>query len=152
MRADALYHSGIVVEDFDATLEWFTRVAGYQWGELFAGDVTVSTPAGDVVVPMRIAYSVDEPRLEILQAAEGTLWMPADSGVHHLGYWSDDVDADLATLLAEGLTLEAVAPMPDGSALWAYCKPPTGPRIELVSRVIEPALTEMFAAARAGDR
>ncbi len=149
MKAAALYHTGIVVEHFDATLAWFTRTAGYQWCEPYAGDVTVTTPAGEVVVPMRISYSVNEPRLEILQAVPGTLWMPADSGVHHLGYWSDDVDADLRTLVSEGLTVEAQAPLPDGSLMWAYCKAPTGPRVELVSRVIEPALTQMFASARA---
>jgi hypothetical protein len=152
MKPEALYHAGIVVEDFDATLAWFTTIAGYRWCQEYAGDVSVVTPEGEITVPMRLSYSMNEPRLEILQAVPGTLWMPADSGVHHLGYWSDDVDADLATLTATGLTVEARAPLPDGSSLWAYCKAASGPRVELVSRVIEPALSQMFATERAASR
>ena len=40
---------------------------------------------------MKMAYSKSEPRLEIIQSIPGTVWEPADSGVHHIGYWSDDV-------------------------------------------------------------
>jgi hypothetical protein len=148
LKAEALYHSGIVVDDFDATLDWFSQTAGYRWCEPYAGDQVVVTPDGEITVPMRITYSTTEPRLEILQSAPGTLWMPSDSGVHHLGYWSDDVCADMAMLQARGLDVEAQAPLPDGSLLWVYCKAPTGPRIELVSRVMEPALTEWFTRPR----
>ena len=93
---------------------------------------------------MRIVYSVDEPRIEILQTIPGTIWTPADSGIHHFGYWSDDVDADVRVLLSTGMELEATAPLPDGSPLFAYCHGPGRTRIELVNRVMEPMISEWF--------
>jgi len=80
------------------------------------------------------------------------VWTPADSGVHHLGYWSDDVDADLAMLEANGMELEVKSLLPDGATLWAYCKGATGPRIELVSRAMEPFIAQWFATADAGTQ
>jgi lactoylglutathione lyase len=99
---------------------------------------------------MRMAYSGDAPRLEFLQTIPNTVWTPADSGVHHLGYWSDDVDADVATLEANGMELEVKSLLPEGSTLWAYCKGGTGPRIELVSRAMEPFIAQWFATAEVG--
>ena len=98
MKPENLYHSGIVVDDLDATLDWFTKVAGYRWTDVVEVDQVAQTPDGEVTIPMRMAYSGDAPRVEIIQTAPGTIWVPADSGVHHLGYWSDDVESDLAAL------------------------------------------------------
>jgi len=147
VRAGDLYHTGIVVEDLDEARTWWTETAGYRWGPTVGGDTPVVMPDGEITVPMRIAYSADEPRLELVQAIPGTLWMPADSGVHHVGYWSDDVDADIAHLLRRGLSLEVKAPSPDGSTRWAYCKGDRGPRIELVSRAMAPVLQQLFVPA-----
>jgi catechol 2,3-dioxygenase-like lactoylglutathione lyase family enzyme len=148
MRPEDLYHIGIVVEDLDATLRWYTDAAGYEWCEQYAGDQVVETAGGEVTIPLRFAYSMNEPRLEILQAIPDTLWTPSDSGIHHLGYWSDDVNADVETLVATGLTVEARAPLPDGSALWAYCKADAGTRVEVVSSLIRPVMTQWFQTGR----
>jgi catechol 2,3-dioxygenase-like lactoylglutathione lyase family enzyme len=148
MRPEDLYHIGIVVDDLDAALRWYTDVAGYEWCEEYAGDQVVETPGGEVTIQLRFAYSVNEPRLEVLQAVPGTLWTPSDSGIHHLGYWSDDVDGDVETLVATGLEVEAKAPLPDGSALWAYCKAAAGTRVEVVSSLIKPIMTHWFETGR----
>lgn len=112
-------------------------------------DQVAHTPQGGVTVPMRMAYSGTVPRVEILQTVPGTIWVPADSGLHHLGYWSDDVESDLATLEASGMRYEVKGFNPDGSGtlLWPYCKGRTGPRIELVSRAMEPFIAYWFATA-----
>jgi lactoylglutathione lyase len=96
-----------------------------------------------------MVYSGAEPRLELLQTVPGTVWTPADSGVHHLGYWSDDVESDLATLESNGMALEVKSYNPDGSGtlLWAYAKGSTGPRIELVSRNMEPFIAYWWETA-----
>ena len=122
MKPEDLYHIGVVVDDLDEALRSLSELAGYRWCEEYAGDQVVETPRGEITVPMRFAYSMDEPRLEILQSVPGTLWTATSSGIHHLGYWSDDVNADLETLVAGGHELEARAPLPDGTALWAYCR------------------------------
>jgi lactoylglutathione lyase len=149
MKPEDLYHTGIVVDDFDEALDWFTKVAGYWWTDVVEVDQVAQTPSGEITIPMRMAYSGTSPRLELIQAVPGTIWVPADSGVHHLGYWSDDVESDLATLEATGMQYEVKAFNPDGSGtvLWAYCKGKTGPRVELVSRDMEPFIAYWFATA-----
>ena len=145
MKPADLYHAGIVVDDFDEALNRFSQTHGYRWCEPVSIDQLIITPAGEQTVPMRIVYSVDEPRIEILQTIQGTIWTPADSGIHHLGYWSDDVDADVALLLDTGMELEATTPLDDGSPLFAYCHAPGRTRIELVNRVMEPMMREWFS-------
>lgn len=144
MQPQDQYHTGIVVEDFEAGLAWLADVGGYRWCEELAIDQVVWTPAGDTKVPIRFAYSMTEPRLEVIEAVPGTVWMPADSGIHHLGYWSHDVSGELANLTSRGMEIEVQSLLPDGSPLWAYCRAATGPRIELVSRALEPMMTAWF--------
>ena len=154
MKAENLYHTGIVVDDLEATMDWFT-----EGGRLHAGptsstvDQQAVTPDGEMTIPMKMVYSGADPRLELLQTVPGTVWTPADSGVHHIGYWSDDVESDLATLESNGMTLEVKSYNPDGSGtlLWAYAKGPTGPRIELVSRDMEPFIAYWWETATALD-
>ena len=149
MKPGNLYHAGIVVDDLDATLDWFTKVCGYRWTDVVEAEQVVETPKGEQTIPMRMAYSGTEPRLEILQTVPGTVWVPADSGVHHLGYWSDDVESDLATLAANGMRYEVRSYNPDGSGtlLWAYCKGPIGPRVEFVSRAMKPFIEYWWSTA-----
>ena len=73
MKPENLYHSGIVVDDLDATLDWFTKVAGYRWTDVVEVDQVAQIPNGEVTIPMRMAYSGSAPRLEILQTAPGTI-------------------------------------------------------------------------------
>ena len=144
MSPDDLYHSGIVVDDFEGTLEWTAATYGYRWCEPVDARTVVRFPDGEREIRMHITYSMDEPRLEIIEAVPGTLWEPADSGLHHLGFWSDDVDRDVTQLLAAGMALDATGVFPDGSTMWAYCSAPGRPRTELVSSAMRPGLTEWF--------
>ncbi|MFL6084290.1 MAG: hypothetical protein ACJ74F_14020 [Mycobacterium sp.] len=71
---------------------WFTKSAGYTWTDIVSVDQQAVTPAGEITIPMRMVYSGADPRLEIIQTVGGIVWTPADSGVHHIGYWSDNVE------------------------------------------------------------
>ena len=53
----------------------------------------------------------------------------------------------ISCIRVTGMQYEVKAFNPDGSGtlLWAYCKGPTGPRIELVSRAMEPFIAYWFA-------
>lgn len=144
MNAAGLFHTGLVVDDIEAAKVLLAEASGYHWGPSVGGDVPIQTPDGEQFVPMLVAFSVDEPRIELVQAIPGTIWQPSDSGLHHLGYWSEDVAADVDGLLARGYAVEASAPNPDGSSMWAYCKSSVGPRIELVDRGMEPVLSGLF--------
>ncbi|MBL7493535.1 VOC family protein [Frankia sp. AgB1.9] len=149
MKPEDKYHVGIIVDDFDETLAWYSKVFGYRWAEPVDVANPIVTPAGEQTVQMRMTYSVEEPRIEIIQSIPGTLWEPADSGVHHVGYWTDDVVGDVATLTASGMTLDVSGLFPDGSMMWAYCGAPGRQRTELVSRALEPSMRQWWASGAA---
>ena len=147
MNGHDQFHIGIVVDDFDATLDELTRLFGYEWCEPIANDTEVVLPTGETTLPMRLTYSRPLPRVEIVQSVPGTLWQPTDSGVHHAGYWSDDVAADGAALGDRGFTTEATGLAPDRAPMWAYHRSPTGLRIELVSAGLRPMLEAWWGSA-----
>jgi hypothetical protein len=141
MRGEDQFHTGIVVDDLDATLRDLTELFGYEWCDQMNVATPVALPTGEAVIDLRFAYSRTVPRLEIIQSIPGTLWVPAaGSGIHHLGYWSDDVTADSAELVRRGFAVEATGARPDGVPYWTYHRGATGPRIELVSRSVQPGL------------
>jgi hypothetical protein len=144
------FHAGIVVDDLDATLADLTALFGYEWCPQLHIETPVVLPTGATTLDLRFTYSATVPRLEIIQSVPDTLWIPApSSGVHHLGYWSDDVSSDGECLAARGYAAEATGVRPDGTAVWAYHRSPNGPRIELVSRALEPGLAQYWGPGRA---
>lgn len=146
MRATDQFHIGIVAADMAATTAALSRVLGYEWGIETGGQLTVVSPSGEQAVDIRCVYSTTVPRVEVIRAVAGTLWEPVSgSGIHHLGYWSDDVVVDIAELEDAGYTVEAVRPGPGGVPLFAFLNGPTGFRIELLSRAAESALARCWA-------
>ena len=151
MRAADQFHAGIVVDDFDATLSGLTELFGYEWGEEIRATVPVRLPDGEITIDLGFVYSLNLPRLEIIRSIPGTLWSESPgSSVHHLGYWSDDVEADSARLTEKGYANEAMGCDPDGHPYWSYQRSANGLRIELVSRTIEAALQNYWTTGRIG--
>ena len=140
MRAEDQFHVGIVVDDLDGALAQLGELFGYEWCAPFEGQVPVTLPPDTTEIRLRFVYSRTEPRVEVIQSIPGTLWVPAaGSGIHHLGYWSDDVARDGAELARHGFVAEA------SGGQWAYHRSPSGPRIELVDRRLQPGLEQMWA-------
>jgi hypothetical protein len=145
VRGEDHFHVGIVVDDVEATLARLTDLFGYEWAPEMGGTVPVRLPDGDTELAFRCIYSRTSPRIEIVPSMPGTVWVPAEgSGIHHLGYWSDDLGADSAALADAGFAFEAGGLQPDGTRLWAYHRSPVGPRIELVSRVLQPMMEQLW--------
>jgi Glyoxalase/Bleomycin resistance protein/Dioxygenase superfamily len=146
MKAADQFHTGVVVADLDKALAELSQLFGYEWCDEIHVEQPVQTPAGDATVEFRFRYSRSTPRLEVIEQRPGTLWVPAgESGIHHLGYWSDDVAADSAAMEGAGYAFEAAGTGPDGGWAWSYYRSPDGPRIELVSRSLEPLLAMMWS-------
>ena len=142
------FHVGVVVDDLDAALNELGDLFGYQWCPPLAVQTPVVVPSGDFLLDLRFTYSVTVPRVEVIQSVAGTLWMSAaGSGVHHVGYWSDDVEADARRLVSHGYAEEAKGVRPDGAAMWAYHRREGAPRIELVSREIQAGMEQYWASA-----
>ncbi len=147
MRAEDQFHSGIVVDNREEAQAELTELFGYQWCEPIAVATPVTLPDGDTVIDLEFAYSVSAPRLEVIQSIPGTLWTPVPgSGIHHLGFWSDDVSADSAQLSRYGYAAEAAGTRPGGDPHWAYHRAPGRVRIEIVSRLLQPALEQYWAS------
>jgi hypothetical protein len=144
------FHVGIVVDDLDSARAELTELFGYQWCPEMSVRTPVMLATGETELDLRFTYSVSVPRVEVIQSIPGTPWIPAQgSHIHHLGYWSDDVAADAVRLAERGYVEEATGVRPDGAPVWAYHKSPSGPRIELVSRLIQPALEQYWGSAPA---
>ena len=148
MRGADQFHVGVVVDDFDAALDELTALFGYTWCPPLALETPVVLPDGEFMLDLQFTYSATAPRVEVIRSTPGTLWVPApNSGLHHLGYWSDDLAADSALLEARGYAEEARGVDPSGSAIWAYHRSQAGPRIELVSAAIRSGLEQYWATA-----
>jgi catechol 2,3-dioxygenase-like lactoylglutathione lyase family enzyme len=146
MKAADQFHTGIVVDDLERSLGELSELFGYEWCDEIHVEQPVQTPSGDTTVEFRFRYSRSTPRLEVIEHRPGTLWVPAaGSGIHHLGYWSDDVAADSAALAQAGYSFESAGMGPDGGRAWSYFRSEDGPRIELVSRSLEPFMAMMWA-------
>jgi hypothetical protein len=149
VRGEDQFHIGIVVDDFEGSLAALTDLFGYQWCEEMGAEIPVMLPDGEQVLDLRFAYSMTEPRLEVIRPVPGSLWMPAaGSGIHHLGYWSDDVPEDAAALEQRGFSREAAGMGPDDEPFWTYHRTATGPRIELVSRSVQPMMEQYFTTGK----
>ncbi len=72
---------------------------GFEWHALVRNDSDVHTDSGPLNVTPWMAYSKQgPPYLELLEQMPGTIW--AETGLHHLGVWADDVLADAEQLVA----------------------------------------------------
>ena len=140
LRADDLYHTGLVVPDLEAAMARFTALAGYRWINPMSYTLPFRTTAGTSDLTSTIVYSVQAPYLELVQEVPGTPWTAAPgNAVHHLGYFTDDLVATAQQLEASGCTFEMTADMPGTElALFAYYIDPVGTRIEIVDRALFP--------------
>ncbi|MFW0793870.1 VOC family protein [Gordonia sp. CPCC 205515] len=144
MKRDDLFHVGIVSADPAATRKSLGALFDYSWGPTIDSSVEVRTPSGESVLDMSCAFTLETPRIEVVREVPGTLWS-GGGGIHHLGYWSDDVDADLAAAEGLGFVCEAKRSGPDGSTFFAFCRNPDGLLVELVTRAAAEGLSRCWA-------
>ncbi|MEU6660809.1 VOC family protein [Streptomyces sp. NPDC046821] len=140
----ALFHTGMIVDDLEAAMKTLGELGGYHWTSVMELDVTAVTPTGRQRARQRFVLSLEEPRLELVEAVPGTVWVSeGHNGVHHVGYWADaDTIAETsATLTRLGLPVEASNDSEaDGAPLWAYHRGLGGLRIELLSTLMKPSM------------
>lgn len=145
MLARDQFHLGVVVADIPSAQGRWSGLLAYEWGMEVESTVSVQLPSGEAEISLRLCYSATTPRIELVRQVPGTLWMPADNGgVHHLGYWSDDLVADGLALEAQGFHHEASGLGDGQEPMWSYHRHPVGWRIELVSRALETAMAALW--------
>jgi catechol 2,3-dioxygenase-like lactoylglutathione lyase family enzyme len=147
----ALWHVGIVVDDLDATARELGATLGHSFTSVQEQEVTVvlGDRAADscVLETTRVrwaATSGESPDWELIQAGSG-LWSTERSrgqALHHLAYWSDDLEGDIARLRGQGYELEASGDDVEGRIRFAYLMAPGGIRLELGARHTQQAWDE----------
>ncbi|GAA3725965.1 VOC family protein [Gordonia hankookensis] len=146
MKAEDMFHVGIVTDDLETTRSQLSELLRYEWGPEIAAPIEVDLAGGSATVEITCAYSTTTPRLEVIRSVPGTFWESVGgSGIHHVGYWSDDVGADAAELERLGYMTEATRRAPDGSPFFAFMRSDKGIRMELVTRAAEPSLRQCWA-------
>lgn len=132
-----LFHIGIRVADVEVTTAELTRTQGLTWASVQDRAMAVWLPnEGHVTMQLVLTYSVDGPvHLEVMSGPRGSIWDGRENpGVHHLGYWVDDVGAETERLIAQGGTLELAAAAPeDGYGRFTYVRSPGGVLVEPVA-------------------
>lgn len=146
-----LFHSGIVVDDLDDAVGVLAAELGVRWTPVIDNVRPIVTGGRTVDVNFRMVYSTDGPhRYELVQAVPDTLWQ-AVSGqparLHHVGYWSDDIEADGAALERAGAPTVAITETSDGGApVFRYHRSRLGFYIELVSSSVRPGMERLWSA------
>jgi len=148
------FHIGIVVDDLDAAMAGYGAALGLQWAKVRRAEYTYCTPDGLVPTHHRFTYSMGaQPHLELIEGAEGSIWAPSTSaGLHHLGYWADDLPAASAALAAAGAPLAATRGQPgDAPSIFAYHRAADSPVwIELVDTKLRAAFAPWLAGGDMG--
>ena len=151
-RPRPLYHVGIVVPDVATARTTLTEQLGVTWGPVLHLDaVEYRDGAGrDVAFPTTMCYSVDGPHLELIQEVAGSIWVRnGHSNLHHIGFWSDDLTADVSELTGAGCPLQLCGRSGDGApASFAYHRNDLGVRIELVDAALRETMGFLFEPDR----
>jgi hypothetical protein len=149
----ALFHTGLVVEDLEAATASLSALAGYHWTSVMELEVAARTEDGVKRFQQRFVLSLEEPRLELVEAIPGSVWVSnGANGAHHFGYWAEaDRIAQMSdALAAAGLPVEVSNDYEaDGRLIWVYHRGFGGVRIELLSTLIKPSMDAWVGGANA---
>src|SRR5262249_20775767 len=137
---EPFYHVGFVVDDLELAQREMTAALGLTWGNAMTIPVPVHHDGEVTLREFTFVYSLTgPPHVELVRAGDPP-WT-ATEGVHHLGYWSDDLAADIERLQANGHTLVANAVDETGALFgFAYLRSAHGLLIELVDVAVRPML------------
>ena len=120
MRLDPsrLYHHGIVVTNLEIAAATIAHEQGLTFTEPVTSVQRIRTAEGVEERTFRFVYSAEGPvHMELVQEMPGSLWVTnGGAGLHHLGYWSADIDADGAALEAGGMQRAFTHEPHDGQA------------------------------------
>lgn len=129
-----LWHVGVVVHDLNEAMHELSGAFGVSWTSVNDQNVEIEVDGEPAHYAVRWAATATErPDLEIIEASEG-LWSRESNGgaaLHHLAYWSEDLDRDVEDLTRSGYRLEASGADGDGRLRFVYMVGPSGIRIEL---------------------
>lgn len=142
------YHVGILVRDFDAAVDKFSRIFGVTFAEPMVGAVQMEDDQGSFDVAVRATYSREGPPfLEIMEGydGEGLFSLDQGEGVHHLGVWTPSWDEYGTREPHRCLPICQRVHMGPGPEPTMWLTDPAdlhGVRVEYVAEMMKPVLAE----------
>ena len=109
---ESIWHIGFAVPDLEVGKKELGEVFGLSWRPARTRRLTLADADGrGHDVECHVVFSVGGPfAVEVWQAIPGTpLDIPESGGVHHIGYWVDDIAAEAKRLGALGYPSFATA-------------------------------------------
>ncbi|TLP48517.1 glyoxalase [Cohaesibacter sp. CAU 1516] len=134
-------HTGLVVQDLDKSLHFWCDVMGFTVARRMdeAGPhIDAIMELDDVAVTTVKLAAPDGNLLELLKFTshpDKSDWegSPVSTGLTHMAFTVNDLEATCATLLQHGVRLHSdIQFSPDGMAKLVYCRGPEGLILELV--------------------
>src|SRR6202022_3717025 len=104
MTVGPMFHTASVVPDLEKAREEPGRGLALTWTEPRISERVIHTETGDQEVTLRVVFSYEgPPHVELVEAQPGTIFGGAEMSVHHVGVWTDDVNAASERLVEQGL-------------------------------------------------
>jgi catechol 2,3-dioxygenase-like lactoylglutathione lyase family enzyme len=121
----SFFHVGLVVPDLEATAAELERALGLTF------NAAHESAYGDSRI--RVAYANQgPPYYELVQGGSGSQWDPSGGPrIDHVGYFSHDLDADVAALEASGMPVDIDGRV-HGVPFTYHRAPAAGMRVELI--------------------
>jgi Glyoxalase/Bleomycin resistance protein/Dioxygenase superfamily len=142
-----LFEIALVVPNLEEAIEHFHHAFGYTFSPIVEGVLPTRDHRGEAIPPLRMTVSREPPQLELMESMPGTdIVPPAGTGLHHLGYYVDDLEGESQRLQALGMPFlrggfaDTVFP-----AGWLYHAMADGTLIELVDRKTAPLRRSLVA-------
>ena len=134
MKIKSIDHISYAVADIDKVVEAWSRLFGFgPWRYMENGGKDIKGRPWKI--RMAFAYAGDM-EIELVQCTEGRIFQSRfidkwGEGVHHIGFFVDDVDAEVAALAKEGANVLIHDP---GRFAYVDAGGPGGAIFELMSR------------------
>jgi hypothetical protein len=141
------FHLGIVTGDLVASMTQLSQFLGVSWTEPGSGGGLFRGPDGRPQPQPLSCISREGPlHMDLIQGEPGTIWAAPDGPrLHHLAYWTDDLDGDVERLTASGWRIELASPAADGRPGFAYLVRDDGFRVELIDAAGKDAYARRLA-------
>jgi catechol 2,3-dioxygenase-like lactoylglutathione lyase family enzyme len=143
------YHVGIVVPDVAEARARLRAQLGVVWGPIMHLDeVEYADGSGaHLTLPTTLCYSAGSPSLELIEEAPGTVWVRnPHSNLHHIGFWTSDLDGDSRGLVSGGCPLQLCGRAGDAApvSFTYHHDDDLGIRYELVDAAMRDAMAFLF--------
>lgn len=122
---------GLIVPDLSAALAEFSDL-GHTWSTVTTPRATIRR--GENVEVTSLQYVVTRealPRIKLIEEIPGTYWEGGTSPMHHVSYWSDDLEGDTEILTNRGASIEADGLYSDGGLGYRFMILQSGLRVEI---------------------